>query len=186
MSAITNEHIITIDIEGKLNGETAVALEANLNSLIANGKKRVILDCKQMTFVTSYGISFLLLWSSKMNKEGGTLVLCGINREITSLFSILKIAKFIAVYPDKNQAIEAIKGSLFKQSPAPSYRDQDLVRSEEPVINIDSQDILDFPSPLVIECATCSALVRVYRPGDYICPGCKTEFHIKQDGTAIF
>ncbi|MDA3899770.1 MAG: STAS domain-containing protein [Spirochaetes bacterium] len=186
MNQPASAHVIVIDIEGKLNGETAVALEANLTSLLSSGKNQIILECSNLDFVTSGGISFLLSWTGKIKEAGGVLALVQVNKEIGSLFSVLKITRFLAIYPNKTDAVDAIKNSMFPHTSPAAFSAEDTAGIDESRIEITGESATDFASPLVIECSSCGALVRVYRPGDYICPGCKTEFHIKHDGTTVF
>lgn len=41
-------------------------------------------------------------------------------------------------------------------------------------------------APFVVECKTCQGLVRVRRPGDFLCPSCGTAFTVKEDQTVEF
>lgn len=43
-----------------------------------------------------------------------------------------------------------------------------------------------FHEPVVLECEQCRAQVRVYRPGQHMCPSCRIVFRVRRDGTASF
>jgi anti-anti-sigma factor len=41
-------------------------------------------------------------------------------------------------------------------------------------------------APFVVECKTCQGLVRVRRPGDFLCPSCGTAFKVEDDQTVKY
>lgn len=179
--------IIVIDIDGVLNSETAAALESNIDSLIAQGKRSIILNGSGLSYVTSHGIGAFLSTVNKIKKNGGNVALVELNVEVEALLSVLRISKFLNIYPTRQDAIESFKETLFPSSIKSSIPEQE---EEIPVssskFTIEEKDSADFGSPLIIECSSCGSLVRVYRSGDYICPSCKTQFSVSSDGTAVF
>ncbi|MFW5808623.1 MAG: hypothetical protein ACOCWH_06190, partial [Spirochaetota bacterium] len=124
----------------------------------------------------------------RITGEGGKAALVELNSEVESLLSVLQITKFLNVYPTKQDAIDSFKNSLFPSDNVDDqyHGEEDLSVPNSSRFTIEEKEESDFDSPLIIECATCGALVRVYRPGEYICPGCKTQFRVNRDGTAVF
>jgi anti-anti-sigma factor len=190
MSADDLKRVIVIDIEGVLNNETARALEANIDSLLAQGKRSLILNGKNLSYVTSRGISALILGIKKIKDSGGNAAIVELNKEVETLFSILQISKFLNIFPTRQDAVDSFKETIFPHTNQPSFSEEPVPEfipdEEHSKIAIEEQYDNDFDSPIIIECSNCGALVRSYRPGDYICPSCKTQFTVNRDGTAVF
>lgn len=184
--------VIIIDIEGKLNSETAEALINNVDALIEQGKLSILIDGEFLTFISSGGIGALLSSTNKIRKSGGTLAISSLNSEVESLLKTLRITELLRIYPTKEEAIDSFKSSMFPSEPKQDYtagQDDEVLHpepQEETKISVTTQNQEDFSSPIIIECTNCGSLSRVHRPGDYICPTCRTEFHVAEDGSAIF
>ncbi len=179
--------IIIIDIDGVLNSETARALESNIDSLLAQGKKSIILNGSGLSYITSNGIGSLLNVAKKIQDQGGNIALVELNDEVEALMSVLQISKFLNIFPSKQDAIESFKETFFPARTFEQPKQEDFEETQGTSrFSIEEKEQTDFDSPLIIECSSCGSLIRVYRPGEYICPSCKTQFNVNRDGTAIF
>lgn len=181
----SEEHAAVFHIQGVLDHESSTSLETSIENTLSSGKKRIILNCEKLSFISSKGIGALLYMSKITRQRGGVLVLCSLNDECAALFSLLKLGRYIQTVPDYTQALRAQYGTEEDNGERLSIEAADkediLIRTGN-----SAEKIRIFNSPIIAECAECATLIRIPKEGDYICPSCKTEFQVKANGTVIF
>ncbi|MBN2355306.1 STAS domain-containing protein [candidate division KSB1 bacterium] len=83
------------------------ATEQNLFSMIA-GNKNVIVDCKDLTCINSFGLRSLLMLVKNMSKEDGVVVFCNLNDNVKTIFQITGFIHLFLVYNGRDEAIDAV------------------------------------------------------------------------------
>lgn len=182
----TQEQAAVFHIQGVLDHSSSQSLETSVENTLSAGKKRIILNCEKLSFISSKGIGTLLYISKQARKNGGSVILCSLNEENEALFVILKLGRYIQTAPDFTTALRTqFAGEDNESSGSLSIEEADreevLVRSGK-----SAERIKIFDAPIIAECAECSALIRIQRQGEYLCPSCNCEFQVKADGTVIF
>jgi anti-anti-sigma factor len=66
-----------IGLEGRLSGSTSPQLASVLGEAIASGSRRILLDLKDLTYISSGGIVAIQSASARLLSEGGSLRLTG-------------------------------------------------------------------------------------------------------------
>ena len=75
-----------------------------------HGHRRVILDFKNVQYLSSQAIGILLTMHKKLgNVAAGQLVLCGVNAKLLQLLKLTRLDKMLRITPTK---AEAVKTSL--------------------------------------------------------------------------
>lgn len=173
-------------IQGILNHESATALVTSIENTISSGKKRIILNCEKLSFISSRGIGALLFMSKVARQNGGGLVLCSLNDENTALFSLLKLGRYIQTTSDFTQALRTqladVQNDIEHKLKIEDVDKEEIIARSGDVGNV----LRIFDNPIIAECASCATLVRIPEEGYYICPSCKTEFRVKGNGTIVF
>ena len=73
---------------------TVPGLRSEVDSLIAAGTRRILLNCENVTFIDSTGLAFLLSRARRLMQEGGMLSLVNVSAEVSRF---LQIARLISV-----------------------------------------------------------------------------------------
>ncbi|OUO21676.1 anti-sigma factor antagonist [Collinsella sp. An307] len=73
---------------------TVPGLRSEVDSLIAAGTRRILLNCENVTFIDSTGLAFLLSRARRLIQEGGMLSLVNVSAEVSRF---LQIARLISV-----------------------------------------------------------------------------------------
>jgi anti-anti-sigma factor len=110
-----------IDIEH--NGETSIvsfrsmsisglsevdALGRELHAFIdTNNPKKIIVDFQTVKFLSSQILGLLVGMWRKVKDKGGTVVISGINPQLTRVFKITNLDKIFTFYPDRQSALDA-------------------------------------------------------------------------------
>lgn len=77
---------LTLSLAGRLDTTTAPQLEAELKESLA-GVKHLVLDVKDLEYLSSAGLRVLLSTQKLMNKQG-SMVVRGANETITEIFEV--------------------------------------------------------------------------------------------------
>lgn len=77
---------IIVAFTGRL--DTPAAQEANpvINPLLDEADKTIILDCKEMTYISSSGLRIFLTLRKAAEDKGGKIIIQNINDDIRSVF----------------------------------------------------------------------------------------------------
>jgi anti-anti-sigma factor len=71
-------------------------------------RKKLILDFSKVRFLSSAAISVLLVLRKKVAAVRGTLVICGLRRELKEVFDIMNINKLFKFCVDEQEAMKAL------------------------------------------------------------------------------
>ena len=101
-----NNGVSVIEISGRLTlGEGTGILKDEIRRLLAEGKKRIILNLAGLTFMDSSGMGLLVGAYATVNREGAHLKLSNLSGRIKDLLLITKLYTVFEVYDDEAAAL---------------------------------------------------------------------------------
>ena len=74
--------------KGNIDSSTATALGERLKRLVGSGSRRIVVDMKEVGYISSAGFRCLLIAEKEAQRADGCLGLCGLAREVHRLFEI--------------------------------------------------------------------------------------------------
>jgi len=192
-----------IEIEGPLNSESAPDFDDYINKLIDNNVLHLLIDMKNLSFISSEGIGATLMIQKSINEKNGLAVFFNVNNEIASLFKLLGFDTVFMIVADRSDALHILdKNMELSPGEAPShvkekinnkesfqqYEESAVSEFEEPEPELFSviEENDNALEPFVIECVKCKSLIRVKESGDQLCPYCSTEFTVSDEKKAVF
>jgi len=97
-----------------LKGQITQRLETeelvdDVESLINHGSNLFILDCKELDYVNSSGLSILVRILTKARKSGGEALLCELTKKVKELFIITKLNNVFTVMNTMTDATRMMK-----------------------------------------------------------------------------
>jgi anti-anti-sigma factor len=93
-----NERSATIAVGGRLDTATHKQLEDVLAPRIASGLQTLILDFKDLTFISSAGIRVLMTASTELAKRNGSLLITNLQPQIAKVLEIIQALPGLAVF----------------------------------------------------------------------------------------
>ena len=90
------DHAEVVAAKGRLDQTTSCLLEARCGALLHSGCKCVVLDFRELQFLSSEGLRTLLGLSKRIHAGGGKLVFTGVRGPIRDMFDI---AGFLDAFP---------------------------------------------------------------------------------------
>lgn len=100
--------VTVLDMDGKITiGEGSVALRSAVRRLIEEGKKKILLNLSNVSYVDSSGIGELVSSFTTVQREGGQLKLLKLTQKIRDLLGITKLLTVFDTYDDESQALNS-------------------------------------------------------------------------------
>lgn len=104
--------IITLTKEKVLDDKDMRTLQDSIMAVIEQaGKMNLILDFRNVRFLSSAVLGLLIKISRKIYEQDGQLRLCNIDPKIHEVFKITRLTKVFDIYKDINSAVEGLAGS---------------------------------------------------------------------------
>lgn len=95
---IENENnVLTGVLTGRLDTVNAEQFGKDMEPLMENADKQIVLDCTELEFISSSGLRLFLSLRKKVSEEGGKITLTHINDEIRSVFTITGFFKLFDI-----------------------------------------------------------------------------------------
>jgi anti-sigma B factor antagonist len=99
--------ILLLRLSGKLESTGCEYPFAAIEEQIREGRKRLIIDCDGLEFISRVGLSMLLRLHAKMKRHGGELTLVGIDGPVANVIRLIKMDKVFGTYPTVKEAMVA-------------------------------------------------------------------------------
>jgi anti-sigma B factor antagonist len=109
MTITTREvsHVTIVDIHGRITlGEETGKLRDTVRNLIAEGKKKIVLNLGQVDYIDSSGVGELVSSYTAVKNAGGELKLSGLMKKVQD---ILAVTKLYTVFDIKDDEFTAVK-----------------------------------------------------------------------------
>ena len=91
--------VITINLEGRLDTTTSPELQDELDKLLTKTKFNLILDFKDLSYVSSAGLRVLLSAQKKANDLVGNVVIRNVSDSIMEVFEMTGFSDFLNIEP---------------------------------------------------------------------------------------
>ena len=80
-----------------LNEQQTAAIREKLSHEIAGNQKKFIFDLKDVEFVNSACLNFLVSAKNKITASGGKIILCNVSDQLKKLLNMTRLASFFLV-----------------------------------------------------------------------------------------
>ena len=86
-------------------GEESNALREKIKSLVADGKKKIVLNMDNITFIDSAGLGTLVAAHHSAKAQGAGLKLCHLGTKFQEVLQITKLMTIFDVYNTEAEAV---------------------------------------------------------------------------------
>jgi len=101
----TEGNIVILALEGRLDTLNFSLLEKEMNLLIENNQKNIILDCQGLDYVSSSGLRILLKSLKQVDAAKGRFTICNLQPQIAQIFKISGFDRLFELYPGSREAV---------------------------------------------------------------------------------
>jgi len=107
-----NAIIVTLTDEKILEEEHIRVLQESIMSVIDGaGETNLILDFRNVRFLSSAVLGLLIRVSKRIYESGGQLRLCNIERKIHEIFKITRLTKIFDIHRSLESAVESLSSA---------------------------------------------------------------------------
>ena len=104
----TVNDVTVLDLKGKMTlGEGDELLKDKINSLLAAGKKKLLLNLEGVPYIDSAGLGEVVRTYTTVSRQGGSLKLLNLTKRIEDLLSITKLLTVFDTYEDESEAVKS-------------------------------------------------------------------------------
>ncbi len=98
--------VTILDLSGKITiGEGSVQLREAVRKLLDDGKKKILLNLGDVSYVDSSGIGELVSSYTTTNNQGGQLKLLNLTKKIQDLLMITKLLTVFHTFDNEQEAV---------------------------------------------------------------------------------
>ena len=95
-----------LSLAGRLDAGSAPQVEPQVRELLNAGEGKLLLDLREVDYLSSAGLQILLLAAKRLEAGGGRLVLCGAGPYVLEVLQVTGLAPLFEMEPDCEQALE--------------------------------------------------------------------------------
>ncbi len=103
-----NNDVTLIGLVGSLDTNTLNALRSRINTLLEQDRRRLIVDCTSLSFVSSAGVGALVMLHRRVNEMDATIRFAGTNGPVLEVMQLMNLGSVLNLSPDIDHARRAL------------------------------------------------------------------------------
>jgi len=105
-----SEPVIIVDIKGYLDAHTAPSLENVFNNFIENNKFQIVVNFKDLIYISSAGLGVFMAYVETMREHKGDIKFADMKKNVFDIFDLLGFPLLYEFFDDENEAIKKFIG----------------------------------------------------------------------------
>ena len=98
--------VSVLDVKGFLDAHTAPELENAFNGLIDDKQFKVVVNFKDLKYISSAGLGVFMAYVETMRENSGDIKFCGLKDDVYNIFDLLGFPLLYEFYKDESEAID--------------------------------------------------------------------------------
>ena len=100
--------VVVLDVNGKImGGPDSEAFQATIDALVELGKRKVLVNLENVSWINSTGLGILIAGFSSLQKSGGKLKLVNVSQRIESLLAVTKLSTIFESFRQEDEAVRS-------------------------------------------------------------------------------
>lgn len=104
--------VTLLSLSGSLDASVSMQAGEDLRKLLAEGRRRLVLDLQHLDFIDSSGLSALLATLRAARREGGNLVLLRLPEVVRPAIELTRLDRVFSIADDEPAALAAAAGPV--------------------------------------------------------------------------
>lgn len=104
----TTGDVTVVEVKGRIDSTTAPVLGEKLTASLTTPEQRLVLDLRQLEYISSAGFRILLLAARRAGETGARFVLCGVTGKARQLFDLGGFLDLLPISGSREEAIAAV------------------------------------------------------------------------------
>jgi anti-sigma B factor antagonist len=99
------EGVSVIELKGYLDAHTATELENAFQKLLNEKKYRIVVNCKDLSYISSAGLGVFMAYIEDVRKNKGDIKLSNMSPKVFNVFDLLGFPILYEIYKDEKEAV---------------------------------------------------------------------------------
>ncbi|HZY10010.1 MAG TPA: STAS domain-containing protein [Bacteroidota bacterium] len=100
-----SSNINVLDLKGYLDAHTAPDLEKAFQDLIENRKYNIVINCKDLSYISSAGLGVFMAYIEDVRKNKGDIKLSNMSPKVYNVFDLLGFPLLYDITKDEEEAL---------------------------------------------------------------------------------
>jgi anti-sigma B factor antagonist len=106
------DDVTVLDLKGRVTlGEGDELLKDKVNSLLNQGRRKLVLNLAEVPYVDSAGLGEIVRTYTTVSRQGGSLKLLNLTKRIADLLSITKLLTVFETFESEADAVKSFSTS---------------------------------------------------------------------------
>ena len=102
-------NVSVIYLNGYLDAHTAPQLESNFSELIDSSKYNIVVNFKDLNYISSAGLGVFMAYIEKIRENEGDIKLAGMNEKVYNIFDLLGFPLLYEIFKSEDEAVNKFK-----------------------------------------------------------------------------
>ncbi len=98
--------LVVLSLSGFLDAHTAPQFEKAVQDEVEAGRRQLIVDCADLTYISSAGLGVFMSFLEEIREHGGDLKICGATPKVYQVFDILGFPALFDIMPDVPSTVQ--------------------------------------------------------------------------------
>ena len=94
-------------LNGRLDSNTSQGFETKVFDAISSGSKNMVIDFKDIDYISSAGLRVILKATKALKREEGKIMLCSMQDYVKEVFEIAGFDTFLPIVTTMDEALDA-------------------------------------------------------------------------------
>ena len=103
------EGVSVIDLKGYLDAHTAPDLENAFQKLLTDKKFNIVVNCKDLTYISSAGLGVFMAFIEDVRKNRGDIKMSNMSPKVYNVFDLLGFPILYEIFKDEQEAVVRFK-----------------------------------------------------------------------------
>ena len=104
----TEQDVTILALAGHLDSNTSPEAQAALDTILAGGVAKLVIDFRALDYISSAGLRVLLGTAKRLSQSKGALRLFGLNEAVREVFEISGFATILTVLDTEANALKSL------------------------------------------------------------------------------
>jgi anti-anti-sigma factor len=103
------DQVTALAVKGRVDSTTAAAFGQKLESVVAAPAGRLVVDFRDLDYISSAGFRVLLVAARRAEATGARLVLCCLSSKVRQLFDLGGFLDIFSITATRDDAVDAVR-----------------------------------------------------------------------------
>ena len=96
--------VVIVDLEGEIDLNAVARIRDTIGDLTKAPSPQILVNLGGTTYIDSSGLGVLMAARREAMKGGGRLAICGMTKDVRTVFELTRLNKFFEIYDDEATA----------------------------------------------------------------------------------